>query len=183
MNIKNKYFPFTIIFISKLILVLISSFIVGEILSLITNSYEKIYYLIIICMLVLSGIISIFSIIAYIINYHCINLLFGKSCFDEKISLHEFLYLSSLGSLFNSLVLLLVAVVFNFIIGIEFLRSNWNNISNMLRIIFTFFMLCVIGIYAKRKMEYKSILVSIIICLTPYTFYNCMGLIIKYFIG
>ena len=124
MSIKNKYLPFTIIFISKLILVLISSFIVEEILSLITNSYEKTYYLIMICMLVLSGIISIFSIIAYVINYHCIKLLFGKSYFDEKISLHKFLYLSSLGSLINSVVLLLVAAVFNFIIGIEALRST-----------------------------------------------------------
>ncbi|NLZ35221.1 MAG: hypothetical protein GX889_10040 [Clostridiales bacterium] len=183
MSIKNKYLPFTIIFISKLILVLISSFIVEEILSLITNSYEKTYYLIMICMLVLSGIISIFSIIAYVINYHCIKLLFGKSYFDEKISLHKFLYLSSLGSLINSVVLLLVAVVFNFIIGIEALRSNWNDISNILQIVLTFLILCSIGIYAKKKMEYKSILVSIIICLTPYTFYNCMGLIIKYFIG
>ena len=179
---KNKYFPFVAIFVSKLIVVLISSFIVKKMILLIIKNYNKIDYLIIIVMIILTIILTIFSVIACIINYQIIKLFFLGSNFNERMKVHEFLSVNSLASLFNSLLLLVIFCIINFVSGFEFLKNNWSNISKVLITVFNLFTLCIIGIYIKKKINYKSTLICVIICLIPYTCFNCIGWAVKYFL-
>lgn len=170
------------IFIANLILILISNFIVRDLLNLIIKEFNYSLIFIIIINIILAIIFSFVNIIGYIINYKLIGIFFFDKNFYRDIKAIEFLNIMGTVCIIGSFISLIIFIIVNSIYSKDIIMNSWDYIANIINGISSIVGLILFGMHINKNIKEKTLTTCIFISLIPYTVFNLIIYSVKFYL-